>query len=254
LVSLPQPSQNLRFFQPGAAPHALHEMMRVVERGTIPKELDLEAEYSASELLKVLRHLALYWSPVPPQRKHIRHNVLKTRMAVLQGFDSSLAVFAGNVSRLGIERLAESWIVENVSQGGFRAGMDTVGDWLKIGSLLCLQPEGGDNWVLGVVRRRSVSADLHARIGIQTLSRNAQSVELRPRASGLSASEAIPGVWLRESKAARQIRMLLPPGVGSMRRTLEFVHEGKRYVLTPEELQESGGGFEIYVYRQQLDA
>jgi hypothetical protein len=202
-------------------------------------------------LLKVLQHLSLYWSPVPPQREHVRHAV-KSRMAVLQGFDNSLSVFAGNVSRLGVERLAESWVVENVSLGGFRAGMDEVGDWLTIGSLLCLQPEGGDNWVLGIVRRRSVSTDSRASIGIQTLSRNPQSIELRPCVSGLPASEAIPGIWLREDRATEQIRLVLPPGGCDMRMPLKFSHEDKRYLLVPMELEESGRGFEIGVYQQQL--
>jgi hypothetical protein len=251
LAYSPQPSSNLRFFQPGMAFTALNELLRLVERGSIPKELNLGKEYPATELLKVLQHLALYWSPVPPQREHVRHAV-KTRMSVLQGFDNSLSVFAGNVSRLGVERLAESWVVEDVSLGGFRAGIAEAGDWLTIGSLLCLQPEGGNNWVLGVVRRCSVSPDSRASIGIQTLSRNAQSIELRPRASGLSAADALPGILLHEDRPAEQIRLVLPPGGCDMRKALEFVHEDKRYLLSPVELAESGGGFEIGVYWQQL--
>ena len=246
-----QLSPGLRFFQPGTVSQALDELMHTVERGTIPGELNLGAEYPAAALLKVLQHLALYWAPVPPQREHVRHAV-KTRMAVLQGFDSSLAVFAGNVARLGVERSAESWVVEDVSLGGFRAGAEAAGEWLSIGSLLCLQPEGGDNWVLGVVRRRSVSADSHASIGIQTLSRNAQSVELRPRTSGFSAADAIPGIWLREDAAAEQVRLVLPPGGFDVRQILEFVQEERRYLLTPAELEESGGGFEIGRYREQV--
>ena len=246
-----QLSSELRFFQPGTVSQALDELMHTVERGAIPAELNLGAEYPATVLLKVLQHLALYWAPVPPQREHVRHAV-KTRMAVLQGFDSSLAVFAGNVARLGVERSAESWVVEDVSLGGFRAGAEAAGEWLAIGSLLCLQPEGGDNWVLGVVRRRSVGADSRASIGIQTLSRNAQSVELRPRTSGFSAADAIPGIWLREDAAAEQVRLVLPPGGFDVRQMLEFVLEEKRYLLTPVSLEESGGDFEIGLYREQV--
>jgi hypothetical protein len=248
-----QLSPGLRFFQPGTVSQALDELMHAVERGTIPAELNLGAEYPPAALLKVLRHLALYWAPVPPQREHVRH-AAKTRMAVLQGFDSSLAVFAGNVARLGVERSAESWVVENVSLGGFSAGTEAAGDWLTIGSLLCLQPEGGDNWVLGVVRRRSVHADARASIGIQTLSRNAQSVELRPRTSGLSATDAIPGIWLREDAAAEQVRLVLPPGSFDVRQNLEFVQDERRHMLAPVELEETGGGFEVGRYREMLSA
>jgi hypothetical protein len=239
----------LRFFQPGAAFSALDELIRVVERGMVPKEINLGMECSAATLLKVLKHLALYWAPASPHREHVRHAV-KTRMAVLQGFDSSLAVFAGKVARLGVEQSAESWVVDNVSLGGFRAGTDTAGDWLTIGSLLCLQPEGGDNWVLGVVRRRSVNGDSQAVIGIQTLARNAQSVELRPRATGISA-DAVPGIRLLGENATEQVRLVLPPGNFNVRQTLELIHEGERCSLAPVELEESGGGFEIGVYRVQ---
>jgi hypothetical protein len=243
-------SPSLRFFQPGPAYSALNELTRVVERGTVPKDLNLGVACSAAILLRVLRHLALYWAPVTPQREHVRHAV-KTRMAVLQGFESSLAVFAGNVARLGVEQSAESWVVENVSLGGFRAGVDDAGDWLTIGSLLCLQPEGGDNWVLGIVRRRNVNADSQASIGIQTLSRDAQSIELHPRMTGLSSADAIPGIWLRESNADEQIRLVLPPGGFNVRQSLEFVQKERRHLLTPMELEESGGSFEIGVYREQ---
>ena len=247
----PQPSPGLRFFQPGPAYSALDDLTRAVERGSVPQDLKLGMECPAAVLLKVLRHLALYWAPVTPQREHVRHAV-KTRMAVLQGFESSLAVFAGNVARLGGEQSAESWVVENVSLGGFRAGVDEAGDWLTIGSLLCLQPEGGDNWVLGVVRRRSVNADSQASIGIQTLSRDAQSIELHPRTTGLSAADAIPGIWLHGDDAAEQIRLVLPPGGFNVRQPLEFVQKERRRLLTPVELEESGGGFEIGVYREQI--
>jgi hypothetical protein len=244
-------SLSLRFFQPGPAYSALDELTRIVERGTVPKDLNLGMECSAVVLLRVLRHMALYWAPATPQREYVRHAV-KTRMAVLQGFESSLAVFAGNVARLGVEQSAESWVVENVSLGGFRAGVDEAGDWLTIGSLLCLQPEGGDNWVLGVVRRRSVNADSQASIGIQTLSRDAQSIELHPRTTGLSAADAIPGIWLRGNGAAEQIRLALPPGGFNVRQSLEFVQKDRRRLLMPMELEESGGGFEIGVYREQV--
>ncbi|MDR0576364.1 MAG: hypothetical protein LBI87_02225 [Candidatus Accumulibacter sp.] len=248
-----KPAPGVRFFQPGAVSQALAELIHAVERGTVPAELNLGTGYPVPMLLKVLQHLAQYWSPVPPKREHVRHAV-KTRMSVLEGFNRSLAAFAGNVARLGVERSAESWIVENVSLGGFCAGAEVAGDWLAIGSLLCLQPEGGENWVLGVVRRRGVNADSHhASIGIQTLSRNAQSVELRPRASGLSA-DAIPGIWLRGDGDDEQARLVLPPGSFDVRQILEFVHEERRYLLTPMEIEESGGDFEIGDYRAQVIA
>lgn len=243
-------SSSLRFFSPGTAPQALNELVRVVERGEIPADLNLGGEYLAKVLLPVLRHLAMYWAPEPPQREHKRHSV-KARIAVLQGFDDCFTVFAGDVARIGKERNAESWVVENVSLGGFGAGVDDLGEWLKIGALLAMQPEGGDNWVLGMVKRFNKESEAHASVGIQALSRQAQSIELRPRTSGFSATGAIPGIWLRESNGSGEARVVMPAASFDLRESLEFVHDEQRYLLAPIELEETGSGFEIARYREQ---
>ena len=250
-----QPEQvtpTLRFFSPGSAPQALNELLRLVERGQVPENLNLGGQYQPKTLLPVLKHLALYWAPQPPLREHQRHTV-KTRVAVLHGFDDCFTQFAGDVARLGKERIAESWVVENVSLGGFSAGVDDLrGDWLKVGALLSMQPEGGENWVLGAVRRYSKGSDSHASVGIQSLSRQAQSVELRPRTTGFSAGSGIPGIWLREGNTPGEARVVLPSASFDLRESLEFSHDGWNYLLTPIELEESGGDYEIARYREHV--
>ncbi len=242
----------LRFFSPGSAPQALNELIHLVERGEVPADLNLGGSYQAKVLLPVLRHLALYWAAQPPQREHPRHSV-KTRLAVLHGFDDCFTVFAGDVARLGKERNAESWVVENVSRGGFGAGVDDLAnDWLKVGALLCMQPEGGDNWVLGVIRRYVKDSGAHANLGIQSLARHAQGVELRPRASGLAVADSIPGIWLNEGSVPGEARLVLPPASFDLRESLEFSHDDRRYLLTPVELEESCSDFEIARYREHV--
>ncbi len=249
---------SLRFLSSGSAAPAVAALIGSVELGKIPADLNLGGQYLANVLLPVLRHLARYWAAEPPQRAHPRHRV-KTRMAVLQGFDDCFTVFAGNVARLGKERSAASWVVDNVSLGGFGASIDDsgggmagefVGDALKIGTLLCMQPEGGENWVLGVLRRFAKDTPSHARVGIESLSRQAQSVELRPRTTGFSATGTIPGIWLREAAAAGEARMVLPGMSFNLRQSLEFCDDGRRYLLTPIELEEAGSHFELARYRQ----
>ncbi len=245
-----QPSTSLRFFSPGSVPQSLADLIHVVERGTVPPELNLGGEYPAPSLLKVLRHLALYWASVPPQREHVRHPV-KTRIAVLQGLSDCLTIFAGDVARLATERGAESWVVENVSLGGFHAETGAVGEYLKIGTLLCIQPEGGDNWVLGMVRRFNMTPEASANIGIQTLARKARSIELRPRASGLLAAEAVPAIWLCDENPGGEWRLVLPRGCFDVRQVVEFVVDARVYQLAPVELEESGVDFDIGRYREQ---
>jgi hypothetical protein len=143
----------LRFFSAGPALTALEELIHVVERGEMPTTLNLGGEYSQKVLLPVLRHLRLYWALRPPQRRHQRHP-LTTSIAVLQGFEHSYVVFSGAVPRLTREAGVQSAMLEDVSLGGFRACFDDAGgERIKLGALLCMQAEGGDNWLLGAARR-----------------------------------------------------------------------------------------------------
>ncbi len=154
---------------------------------------------------------------------------------------------------MGKEHSAESWVVEDVSLGGFGAAIAEIGDSLKIGALLCLQPEGGDNWVLGIIRRFSKVSEARANVGIQTLSRKAFGIELRPRTSGFSATGAIPGLWLYEKDLPGECRIVMPVTSFDLRENLEFMHNDRRYLLTPVELEESGVDFEIGRYHGQAD-
>jgi hypothetical protein len=115
-----------------------------------------------------------------------------------------------------------------------------------------MQPEGGENWVLGVVRRYNINSEANSSVGIQALSRHARSVELRPRTSGFSATGAIPGIWLHEDSKPGEARLVLPSASFDVRETLEFVHDGQRYLMVPIELEETGGDFEIGRYRETL--
>ena len=246
-----QASPGLRYFSPGTAPAALDELLRAVERGELPTDLNLGGEYAAKIVLPVLRHLSTYWAPDPPQREHARHTV-KTRIAVLKGFDDCFTVFAGHIARLGKERNAESWVVDDVSWGGFGATIAETGNSLKIGSLLGVQPEGGNNWILGIVRRFNKTSEMRAGVGIQTLSRGTQAIELRPRTSGFSATGAVPGLWLREGDLPGECRIVMPIASFDLRENLELTHEKRRYLMTPIELEETGVDFEVGRYRGQL--
>lgn len=244
-------SDGLRFFSPGAALPALEQMISVVERGELPADLNIGGDCSPRVLLPVLRHLRTYWALRPPQRRHQRH-VVQTRMAVMLGFDHSYTVFSGVAAHLDRGAAVQHWVVENVSLGGFRACFEDSGDLrIKLGSLLCMQAEGGDNWLLGTARRFNRLPDGHASLGVQVLSRQAQSVELRPRRSGFSAAIATPGIWLCDGGEPGLVRMVLPPGGFNVRETLDFRQDGRSHVLTAVELEETGVDYEIARFHQQ---
>lgn len=241
-----------RFFSPAPALAALTELIHAVERGDVPRDLNLGAEYQPKALLPVLRHLCTYWALQPPRRTYQRHPV-RTRMAVLDGFEHCFMVFAGAAEHLhGEAGCLQHWLVENVSLGGFRAIMDgaAANDRIKLGTLLCLQVEGGDNWLLGVVRRFGGLAGGKTGVGVQVLSRRAQSVELRPRRSGFAVAVAVPGICLRDRGETGVLRMVLPLGGFRVRESLDLILDGRPHVLTPMELEESGSDFEIARFRE----
>jgi len=243
--------RGLRFFSPGTALAALEELLHRVEHGERPADVNLGGEYAPRALLPVLRHLRLYWAKRPPQRRHTRHAV-KTRMLVLYGFDDSYSLFSGAVPRPENEVAMDSWVVENVSLGGFRAQIgDSASEHIDIGTLLCVQPEGGDNWMLGVARRFTRPGPDGASLGVQVLSRQALSIELRPRRSGFSAALAIPGIWLQDGGETGILRIVLPLAGFNVRETLEFSHQGQQRTLIPMELEEVGSEYEIGCFREQ---
>ena len=137
--------------------------------------------------------------------------------------------------------------------GGFGAAIDNLrGEWLKVGSLISMQPEGGENWVLGVVRRFVKDSETHANVGIQTLARQASSVQLMPRASTYASAD-IPGIRLPEDRNAGEVRLVLPVATFDVRESLEYTGGGKRFLLTPIELVEAGSDFEIARYRELVE-
>lgn len=257
LVREPAPTLTLHFFSPGEAPQALAELIRQVARGDVPAGLNLGGQYSSRMLLPLLRHLSLYWASTPPQREHPRHRV-KSRLTVVNGFDGAVRAFAGSVEKAEMEGGAESWIVDNVSLGGFGASVPLAvpnfrGDWLRIGALLAMQPEGGDNWLLGIVRRHGKESDSLASVGIQTLARQAQSVELRPLSSSAYAAAAtIPGVLLQDGGEVQELRAVLPPATFDLRESLEYVADSQRFLLVPVEFLERGADYEIARFRKHV--
>lgn len=242
----PQPRPALRHFGPGAALAEVHDLAeRTMVGGGVPPELKLAGDHDAHLVLEVLRHLHLYWSPQAPERKTQRHAV-KSRLSVTYGYEGVVGALGGSGSLDFENKGAESWIVENVSAGGFGAMVPQVkGDWLRVGALLAMQPEGGSNWVLGVVRRVNKSAGQQARVGIETLSKTPQLS--RFAVSGVKTVTE-QGVLLRGEAA--EARIVLKPGVFAPAQNLEAPQGAKQHVYIPQAIAERGEDYEIARFRE----
>ena len=246
LVQPPPRAPTQRFIAAGKAAQELEQLMRTIKSANaVPSGIALGGNYEPAEVLDVLSHLALYWSPKPPERKAPRHKV-KSRLTVTHGFDGVLAAL--DPSAAGADGV-ESWVVENVSAGGFGASIPQMrGEWLGIGGLLGLQPEGGDNWVIGVIRRLQRATPQQGNVGIETLARVAAPVNLRFQDG--TGSET--GVLLNPSDAAVEAQLLLRAGAFMPGRNLELARGGKLYLLMPANVTERGDDYEVVRCRQMI--
>lgn len=253
LARPPQHAPTLRFFAAGKAMQELEELSNKVKASNaVPSEVNLGGTYEPSMVLDVLNHLAMYWSSKPPERKHPRHRV-KSRLAVVHDLDAVLGVLGVSSSLDFDASAAESWIVDNVSAGGFGAVVPQVkGEWLRIGCLLALQPEGGENWVLGVVRRFNRDSPQQGSVGIQTLARAVLPVQFRIQSGSMgTSSDTETGLLLDPQgiDAASEARAILRSGVLVQGQNLEFEHGAKTVLLLPQNALDTGDDYELMRFR-----
>lgn len=241
LARPPQHAPTLRFFAAGGAVAELEQLTKAISASrTVPASLGLAGAVEPEVVLDVLRHLALYWSPKPPERRHPRHRV-KSRLNVAPGFAGVLAMHNPAATLDFDTNLVEAWIIEDVSAGGFGASIPQIkGEWLKIGGLLAMQPEGGDNWVIGVIRRLNRESAFKGSVGIRTLARSAAAVSLQS-----DDGEDAEAMLLNPSPATAEVQVLLRAGVFLPGRQFRFQRDGNEVMLMSLTLQERGEDYEL---------
>jgi hypothetical protein len=248
IVKPPEATAGLRCFGPGNAITSLQAIIQRAE-GTreLPQSLGPNSDPDAA--LEVLRHLAVLWSPEPPERKHARHTV-KSRLTIAHGFAGALEALGSAAASLDFDqRAAESWVVENVSAGGFGAIVPQAkGDWLRVGTLLAMQPDGGNNWLVGAIRRVSRTSAQEARVGIETISRAPKVVKFRVRGLGEETGLLLPSAVLGSGEVSIALRAgVYPPG-----QNLEAHFEGREHVYLPQGGPERAEDYELIRFREMI--
>ncbi|MBU0752441.1 MAG: hypothetical protein KJ787_05975 [Gammaproteobacteria bacterium] len=231
LARPPEISSTLRFFNSIPAVEAIEQLRGVIGRdGRVPPELNLGGQYAIEAVLPVLDHLAMCWAPTPPMRKDARHRV-KSRLAVVHGVAEIHHQLQGH-SEFGE---SESWVVDDVSLGGMGAKVALgASDWVRIGSLIGLQPDGGGNWLVGMVRRFSRDSNAVGSVGIETLSKSPRAIVAD--AGGLQTE----GILLDAPQQGESVRVALPADSWEEGVSLLFALDGARVRLFPEaELERS---------------
>lgn len=254
LVRSPDPVPTLRFFAAGAAVNQIRQLIQIVRQANaMPSGINLGGNYEPRLILEVLDHLAQCWSAQPPQRTAQRHRV-KSRVTITYGFDGVLsALDPGGEVLFDAERI-ESWIVENVSAGGFGAIVPQLrGDWLKVGRLLGLQPEGGSNWIIGVVRRFQRDATQTGAVGIQTLARAPQPVPVRLVSGQMGTSrDTETAILLGPIESASEAQLLLRSDVLVPGQNLQLERDGKVYLLMPTGAMERSNDYDLVRCRAMI--
>ena len=245
LARLPQASPSVRLIAPGNAPAVVAELSHAAERGRLPAEVNLGDEYPARLILKALRHLATYLSAAPPMRQHKRHPV-KTRMSVVSGFAATVAVVGG-----ASPAVPDEWWSENVSLGGFGAVIEkSAGKDVGVGTLVSVRADGGNSWVVGLVRRYARVDGGAVQVGIQALTRQARIGDFTPRASGTyMAAASFSGLVIADQDFGEELRVLLPATRFDLRENLDLRLGEQRFLLLPAECIESTIDFDFARYR-----
>jgi len=172
LAKLPEITPTLRFFATRTAIDALNGVrLKIESTGVLPAEINFGGQYAPRAVLAVCEHLAECWAPVPPMRGHPRRKV-KSWLTVINGFERICRRLVGQEANAAGD---ESWVAEDVSLNGIGASVNLIGkEWLKVGGLVGMQPEGGGNWLVGIVRRIVRESESLANVGLETLSKNAR--------------------------------------------------------------------------------
>ena len=239
MTRAPQPSPSLRFFSAGKTLKAIAELrQRLVDSGEVPAGTRLGSQYTARSILPLLDHLAVQWSPTPPSRSHTRHRV-KSRLTVVHGFAALWAQLSQG------QAAGETWLVDNVSREGLGAKVALADhDWLRLGVLVGVQPEGGDNWLVGVIRRLSSESDGSGQVGIGTLGKAARAV-VAHAAAGLSVSAILADL----PHLGETVCLVLERAAYQGETPLDVELDGARLRLLPVELVKTGTDFAVASYR-----
>jgi|KBSMisStandDraft_5_1062788.scaffolds.fasta_scaffold01444_6 hypothetical protein len=248
-----EPNMMTRYLSAGKALPALTQLMRDIKtKDGVPADVNLGGAYATELVLSVMEHLATYWSEKPRARISERRKTA-TRLTVVHGLSRMLSLIepANMDFSLDFQALdgSESWIVENVSEGGFGAIIPPVrGDWIKVGSLVAVQSETAKYWGAGVVRRLTHDEFQQRRVGIQLLSKAVIPVKLSPAAT-VSSFNAIghgdAAVLLSTAPDKHgDIALVLKSASFTPDQPLEMRVRGKPYYLTPRKLVESADDFD----------
>ena len=245
------PSETMRFFGAGGASDGINRLAaQIAERGSIPPDVNLGGNYEKDVVTGVLKHLALHWSAQPPARSSERRHTAG-RLTVVPGLTEIVGVLDPAVSdELDFSQeqtapSAESWIVINVSEGGYGAIIPAQkSDWIKVGTLVGLQNEISTHWGIGLIRRISRDERQQRQVGIQLLTRTAIPIKVARSAAGADRAPQSAILLATSPDKQGEVGVVMRDGIYNGRDSLDMTVKDKAYLLMPGRMVEGGEGFD----------
>ncbi len=199
------PGANKRFIGGGHALSKLTELRMLSEKNMLSEEQRFGREFSPAQIITVIKHLCIYLSVAPPQRRFARtkaaaevsvvhglkpicQRVTKIELGsgMSLGEDLDIRAKTANIMKLvaeEIESTPETWSQKDQSEWGLGADIPPdLGKWAEPGKLCGVQARGEKNWWVGIVRRMDADNGLHC--GIRIFSKRPVSVWLRVLGAG----------------------------------------------------------------------
>jgi hypothetical protein len=196
---------SMRFIGGGQALSKLAELRLLSEKNMLNDELRFGREFSAAQIITVIKHLEVFLGVTPPRRRYDRTNVL-AKVSIVHGLkpicQRVTAIELGSGMALGedmdlkaktasamnlvadeIESTPETWEQKEQSEWGLGADIPPdLGKWAEPGKLCGIQRPGEKGWWVGIIRRIEADPALHC--GIRIFSKRPVSVWLRVLGAG----------------------------------------------------------------------
>lgn len=235
-ASTPPPeNDSVRYVGAGDALAELEAVrVEITRTETVPLALLFYEKQNDLLLLAALNHLALDWAGISHARMDERRTA-SARITVVPGLPGILRAldFAVNDSLdFTDQAAAESWVVENISAGGYGAVIPAIaGDWVEVGSLVGIEGNSIRDWRVGVVRRVNRLEGDQQRVGMQLLGTTAVRVLLSQ-----NAARSVPAVLIVETQDG--VEVLVRSGMFTHMNETEMLLRNKRLRLKPAKVVE----------------
>ncbi len=240
---------SVRFIGTGDAEGALNDLVKSLEKGILPQDVNLGGAVYEAELVRdVARQLLARCILPPPARRNVRRKI-KVNLHVANGFFK--LVENTDVGLNFNSEPNESWEVEDISVTGFRSVMASSAlDSVKIGSLIGSKPENVGSWGVGIVRRLSRDAQNNLHVGVEMLSNQVVGVSLGARDHSGSGENNLALYLNKPNDNSGEAWLLMKPGAFLANRSFNMGIGDKTYLLLPLGLVESGEDYDLARYRK----